>query len=79
MSAVIVLFDFTANLLQRCNQIGCCFRAISVNGTPTCHAKSYFLDHLRLGVCHIAGLLLLASLLLLLLLLLVKLLLRIQV
>lgn len=75
MSAVIVLFDFTANLLQRCNQIGCRFRTISVNGTPTCHAKSYFLDHLRLGVCYIAGLLLLASLLLWL----VKLLLRIQV
>ena len=79
MVAVVVLFDFTTNLLQRRYQIGCCLRAIAMNGTPIGHSKSDFLDNLWLSG-GIGGLsLLLVSLLLGSLLLLSGLLLRVCV
>ncbi len=49
MVAVVVLFDFTTNFLQRRYQIGCCFRAIAMNGAPIGHSKSDFLDNLWLS------------------------------
>ena len=65
MVAVVVLFDFTTNLLQRRYQIGCCLRTIAMNGAPIGHSKSDFLDNLWLSGGGIGGLsrLLLVSLL----------------
>ena len=76
MVAVIVPFDLTTNLLQRRYQIGCGLGAIAMNGAPTGHSKSDFLNNLRLSGCRIADL---RCVLLVGLLLLVSLLLRIQV
>lgn len=69
MVAVIVLFDFTTDFLQRRYQIGCCFGTIAMNGAPTGHSKSDFLNNPGLCGCRIADLrrVLLVSLLLLLL------------
>ena len=66
MVAVVVLFDFTTNLLQRRYQIGCCLRPIAMNGSPIRHTESDFFDNLWLsgGVGALSYVLLISLLLL---------------